>query len=116
MQDSGATHHGVRYFKGMDRSLPSTAKPARPPTARSMLRTATHEAAHAVVALDERMTFEAVVLERTERSSGMLVNLRVRAIEDDDHVRVSLAGIIAHRLAVGRWHRQQFSRSHDDLA
>lgn len=84
------------------------------PSARSLHRTALHEAGHAVMMLAERREFETVVIARTERSSGMVTGPRLMS-GDDEQVRVVLAGIVAHRLSVRTWHPSLFNRAADDL-
>lgn len=78
-------------------------------------RTATHEAAHAVVALAEGRPFDDVVIERTEDTTGCLRRLSTRP-GDDEEVRVLLAGFMAHRLSITRWDPRLFGRSRGDLS
>lgn len=84
------------------------------PTARQRLATALHEAGHAVLALHEGREFDDVIIEVAGLSSGMLRGLRVD-VTDDDHVRIALAGAIAHRLRVSLWTPRIFDAADDDL-
>lgn len=77
-------------------------------------RTAVHEAAHAVIALHEGRRFRDVVIEVAGRSNGMVRDLLIDP-NDDDHVRILLAGPIAHRLRVRNWHGRIFEAAADDL-
>jgi len=77
-------------------------------------RTAVHEAAHAVIALHEGRSFRDVVIEVAGRSNGMVRDLLIDP-NDDDHVRILLAGSIAHRLRVRQWHGRIFEAADDDL-
>lgn len=77
-------------------------------------RTAIHEAGHAIVAFAEGRRFEDVVLEQAENRNGSVRNLWYRC-DDDDIVRILLAGIMAARLARNRWDPVLFITSHDDI-
>lgn len=83
-------------------------------TRRQRWCTAVHEAGHAVVALHERREFRDVVIDLAGRATGMVRDLQID-LDDDDHVRISLAGAIAHRLRVRAWHPRIFEHADDDL-
>lgn len=79
------------------------------------MRTAIHEAGHAVLAIIERRPFDDIVLEKAENSNAMLRNLRYMD-GDDDIVRIMAAGIMAARLARHLWDDRLFRSAHDDLS
>lgn len=77
-------------------------------------RTTVHEAGHATLALVEGRRFGDIVLERGENTNALIRDLEVRR-NDDEQVRISLAGIMAVRMARRRWDTGLFSSAWDDL-
>ncbi len=77
--------------------------------------TAHHEAGHAVVAVHCGVTFDRVTIKASESSAGMLVGLRLLSGQEDDAIRIGLAGIMAMRLMYRRWQSGLFQRTRDDL-
>ncbi|HEX4612196.1 MAG TPA: M50 family metallopeptidase [Urbifossiella sp.] len=78
------------------------------------MRTAVHEAGHAVLAIIEGRPFDDIVLEQDDSSNGMMRNVSYRP-GDDEIVRITVAGVMAARLARRRWDRRLFTTAHDDL-
>ena len=80
-----------------------------------LVLTAHHEAAHAFIALHCGAEFERVTATPYDGAAGMLVGLRLAEGQEDDAVRVGLAGIMALRLMSKGWHGWHFDRTRDDF-
>jgi hypothetical protein len=77
-------------------------------------RTAIHESGHATLAICEGRDFEDIVLKRDGNRNAQVRNLRFRP-DDDECVRISLAGIMSVRLVRHRWDTGLLNTAWDDL-
>lgn len=77
-------------------------------------RTAVHEAGHAVVALLEHQQFDDIIVGTTDGVAAVVQNMSYRA-NDDEVVRIALAGIMAARLTRRSWRSPFLDTAFDDM-